>query len=194
MAELIKTYDCYGFSREEILKEFDFRDGEFYTTRSRGKRKKGDQCGSITEYGYRKIYMHSKCMFAARVAFFMYNGWLPSNTRQWQIDHQDNDRLNNLESNLRCVTCSQNQWNRSPNKNSTSQYTGVRYAKRDKRWIACIKHEGKYKHIGMYGTEEEAARAYDVFALEARGKFAYLNFPNEIKHPTLLSLGLCYED
>jgi hypothetical protein len=36
---------------------------------------------------------------------------------------------------------------------------------------------GKVKWIGVFATEEEAARAYDEVALREWGEFAPLNFP-----------------
>ena len=40
--------------------------------------------------------------------------------------------------------------------------TGV--CKQKGRWYACICANGRNQHLGTYGTEEEAARAYDAKA------------------------------
>lgn len=40
------------------------------------------------------------------------------------------------------------------------KYIGIYYSKKDKRWIAHYKHEGKKHTIGYYFTEEEAYKAY----------------------------------
>ena len=54
-------------------------------------------------------------------------------------------------------------------------YRGVR---RDGRFFeACLEADGKHRHIGLYRTAEEAARAYDRAAREALGEAAVLNFP-----------------
>src|SRR3989339_698495 len=47
---------------------------------------------------------------------------------------------------------------------STSSYKGVSYCKRDKRWIAQIKLNGKTKYLGYYKMELEAALAYNAEA------------------------------
>lgn len=37
--------------------------------------------------------------------------------------------------------------------------------------------DGKHNWIGVFDSEEDAARAYDAKAKELWGEFAYLNFP-----------------
>ena len=59
----------------------------------------------------------------------------------------------------------------------TSQYKGV--MKRKNRWRARIRLEGKDINLGQFGTEVEAAKAYDTAARQHLGQFALLNFPQE---------------
>ena len=42
-----------------------------------------------------------------------------------------------------------------------SKYVGVTWHKRDKKWEAAIKIDGKKKTLGYYHDEKEAARMYD---------------------------------
>ena len=65
-----------------------------------------------------------------------------------------------------------------------SKYVGVGWDKRNCKWSAAIKHEGKSYRQGRFSTEEEAARAFDDAARELRGGVAHgakfsLNFPTE---------------
>lgn len=59
---------------------------------------------------------------------------------------------------LREATAKVNQENRKGNqKNSTSGYRGVSWAKDRGRWYAHVKHYGKKRNLGYYETKEEAA-------------------------------------
>ncbi len=60
-----------------------------------------------------------------------------------------------------------------------SEYRGVTYHKHKKKWYAFIQLDGKTRHIGVYLTEEEAARAYNEYAYEVLGDEAILNIISE---------------
>lgn len=92
-----------------------------------------------------------------------------------QIDHKDRNGLNNQKSNMRFCTQAQNLMNRRSNKNSSSEYKGVHWHIRDKKWIARIKINKKSIHLGYFKDESEAARAYNKKAIELFGVFANLN-------------------
>jgi hypothetical protein len=62
---------------------------------------------------------------------------------------------------------------------SVSQYKGVRYRKRNKKWFAEIAIAGEYIWLGFCDSEIDAARTYDRAAAEQSGEFANLNFPEE---------------
>lgn len=59
-------------------------------------------------------------------------------------------------------------------------YRGVTYCRHLSKWAAvvCI-GGGKQRHLGVFATADEAARAYDNVALQVRGHRARLNFPTE---------------
>jgi hypothetical protein len=44
-------------------------------------------------------------------------------------------------------------------KNNTSGYPGVSWAKREQKWRARIKVDGKEKHLGYFNNKDEAIRA-----------------------------------
>ena len=67
---------------------------------------------------------------------------------------------------------------RNLRKTNTTGYRGVKQI--GKRWAAQIHAPGMRSHLGMFGTPQEAARAYDKAAWEAYGEKAILNFPREI--------------
>lgn len=92
-----------------------------------------------------------------------------------QIDHINGNRLDNRKANLRPCTHSENQRNRRKTKVCSSPYKGVYWHKRENKWVAQIRYEGKQKSLGRYQTAEEAAAAYDEFAKLYHGEFAFLN-------------------
>ena len=95
-----------------------------------------------------------------------------------QVDHKDRDGLNNQRANLRICTLSQQRQNEGA-RQGTSQFRRVCWHKAANKWAAHIGMNGKQIYLGVFDTEEEAARAYDAKARELFGEFAYLNFPDE---------------
>jgi hypothetical protein len=88
------------------------------------------------------------------------------------VDHIDGNPLNNVKSNLRIVTTTENNRNTSSHKNSTSEYLGVSWDKTKSKWLVRI--QGIY--VGRFSNEVDAAKAYDKKAKEIFGRFANLNF------------------
>jgi hypothetical protein len=64
---------------------------------------------------------------------------------------------------------------------NTSQYRGVYWAKKSKKWQVRICYDGKRQVLGSFFDEEEAARAYDSAAKARIGSAATINFPVESK-------------
>lgn len=100
-------------------------------------------------------------------------------------DHENNNKLDNRETNLRVCTRKQNCRNVSKMKSrkTLSKYKGV--YPRGENWIARIKTNKKNIHLGTYKTEYSAAKAYDKKAKELFGEFANLNIPEDQDYSTL---------
>lgn len=101
------------------------------------------------------------------------------------VDHINGNGLDNRLSNLRVCTTHQNSFNQATRR--SFGYHGVFPWRR--KFKAQIAHLGVAHYLGLFETREEAARAWDVKAIELRGEFAQLNFP-PVGKPTYFSLGL----
>ncbi len=96
------------------------------------------------------------------------------------VDHRNRNGLDNRRKNLRRCTPAQSINNRGKNKNGRhSQYRGVcRYVgERVRRplWRAYIVKDYKQTSLGIYESEQEAAKAYNRAAKSLFGEFASLN-------------------
>jgi hypothetical protein len=137
--------------------EFDFKNGEVYYKKSRGPRKAGDRAGSVMKRAdgkeYRSIRINGKLYREHRLlyCFFHKDSFMESD-----IDHIDQNSLNNAIDNLRDVTRSENSRNQKKYSTNTSGVTGVYFNKASGKWMAYITVDGKMKHLGYFETQKEA--------------------------------------
>lgn len=144
----------------------------------RGGVKPGDVAGSLNTNGYWRVKITTdtkKLYLCHRIIYFLRTKKDPG---AFEIDHIFGDIQDS--SNLRLADRQQNAANRCKNKKyknkpTSSQYKGVCWFKRDKKWLASIRIDNKNKHLGLFESEREAAAAYNQAAIDAFGDFAYLN-------------------
>jgi hypothetical protein len=84
--------------------------------------------------------------------------WLLDAPKGLEVDHINHETLDNRLSNLRMVTKKENQQNRrsANSNNNSSGLRGVWFDKRNQKWRAHAKLDGRKVHIGYYDTMEEA--------------------------------------
>lgn len=155
-----------SIERLRELFSYDPETGELFRKRT------GKACGSPHGNGYLRVNINGVMMYAHRIAFALHNGYMPE-----FVDHRDGKRDNNVASNLRDATRTQN--NQSKLKRSdgiTSRFIGVSFDLRTSRWRAQLTSAGKRVNIGRFDTQEEAAKAYDFAVLRHNGKFAKTNY------------------
>jgi hypothetical protein len=91
-------------------------------------------------------------------------------------DHIDGNPLNCTRANLRNVTRQENSWNRRAKASSTSQFIGVSWSTRARKWLAQIMIENRVRYLGAYASEVEAAMVRDTATREHYGAIGRLNF------------------
>lgn len=90
------------------------------------------------------------------------------------IDHENRNGLDCRRQNLRTATHSENAAN-SKVRNG-KKFKGIH--RHGRGWRAKIVVEYKPILLGVYDSQEEAAKAYDAAALKHFGEFARVNFPS----------------
>lgn len=108
--------------------------------------------------------------YAHRLAWFYMTGNWPLE----EIDHINNDSLDNRWSNLREATRSENTRNTNINSKNTSGFTGAYWANDHKHWFSRIGKRGGY--LGSFKTAREAGDAYERAAVKKYGKFSHSRF------------------
>lgn len=95
------------------------------------------------------------------------------------VDHKNGDHLNNTDGNLRIATRSQNNANNhNVRKGTSSRFRGVCLDWRSGKWLAQITYEKRNIRLGIFESEEDAARARDGAAIALHGEFASLVVPH----------------
>ena len=147
----IPNYPNYTINEESVVKS---------------KPRPGSKGGTITQIlnsktGYYTVVLYNN-EGPRRIAIhtllaIVFKGHVP-NGHTTVIDHINNIRTDNRLSNLQITTnrvnCTKDQ------QGFTSEYTGVTWHKKARKWVANIKIEGKLAYLGLFTEEIDAANAY----------------------------------
>lgn len=129
----------------------------------------GKSAGYKMMNGYYCVKINNNAYLNHRIIFAIYNNITDFGHKQ--IDHVDNNKLNNNPKNLRLANASQNQHNKSKQKNNTSGEKNIFLVKRNNKYRCTMRYYGKNIHIGIFGTLEEAIAARDLKTKELAGEF-----------------------
>ena len=115
----------------------------------------GSVAGTVRHDGYVVIMIDRKLYLAHRLSWLYVHGTLPPD----MLDHVNRDPTDNRLSNLRLATRSENAQNQSMRSDNTSGHVGVRWHKRNQKWMAHIGLKQKHIHLGSFTDLSEAIAA-----------------------------------
>jgi len=87
------------------------------------------------------------------------------------VDHRDSNGLNNVRTNLRKATASQN----AAHRRTQNPTKGVQWVAQKQKWLAIVVCKKRKYRCGHFAEKEDAVAAYDAKATELFGEFAYTN-------------------
>lgn len=91
------------------------------------------------------------------------------------VDHINHNKADNRKINLRIVSHSQNNMNKTLQSNNTSGTSGVKWSKRDCIWEADITFQGKRYYLGRFKNYDDAVKARKVAEKQYFGEYSYDN-------------------
>jgi hypothetical protein len=157
--------------RLKELLSYDPLTGVFLWLQDRGGKRAGDEAG-CRKRTYIAISVDDRVYRAHHLAWLYMTGEWPDPF----VDHRDLDKHNNVWTNLRLATKSQNMANVGLIKSNKSGLKGVsRYRAGEnygKPWQAQIQKDGRTIYLGHYATKEEGHAAYCEAAEKIFGEFA----------------------
>lgn len=115
---------------------------------------------NTTKDGYKQLRLSGGCKMSIqphRMMWLVFNGEIPEG---YEVDHIDNNKENNVLSNLQLLKSRHNSAKRSMNLKKTSRFTGVSWSVEKNKWQAHIRINGKSKSLGRYDNEIDASIAY----------------------------------
>jgi hypothetical protein len=150
-------------TQELALKLFEYKDGCLYWKSMPYKRNDliGTEAGT-SDNDRRQITINKKHYKTHRLVYLMFHGSMPK-----EIDHIDNNPLNNRIENLRPASRSEQCCNTTLRIDSTSGIKGVTWDKARNKWIVTINKNKKTVFRGRFDSLELA----QLVSLEARNKY-----------------------
>lgn len=115
----------------------------------------------MNEYGYAGVSFRIRGKKYTKIIHLLVwdiFGDKPRNGMKLQVDHKDENKVNNRIDNLQLLTPRQNTIKSVPTR--TSRFTGVHWASDRNKWRAAVHLNGKQKLLGSYVCESLAGLAY----------------------------------
>jgi len=148
--------------------QFEIQSGLVWKV-SRGRQRAGNVAGNKKpnlktpgRFDWR-VGVDGRYYYVSRVIYFMANGEDPG---EFEVDHEDQNPMNNNVGNLRLGTELIQKNNRRMQSNNTSDAVGVTWAKDAKKWRAQLMYERKQFYLGYHTCLIEAARVVNAKIIE----------------------------
>ena len=148
-------------SQKSLLEVVEYKDGSLY------RKKNGKITGKWTRQGYEHASLFNNTYATHRLIYILHFGDIG---RDVEIDHVDNNTMNNKIENLRIADRRKNVANSRMQKNNTSGYKGVHWSKSSKLWVAKIGKEPK-NIVKYFKNIEDAVEFVKKKRIEIYGEF-----------------------
>lgn len=153
-----KLYQISNFGEVKSLSREITKGNINYVTKDKILKQSVDSGGyhyvNLSDYKKQKTFRIHQLV---AIAFLNHT---PDKHKGLVIDHIDNNKLNNMTTNLQLITNKKN--TSKDRKNKTSKYTGVSWHKQSNKWLAQFKENGKVNYLGTFESEEEARDVYNT--------------------------------
>lgn len=146
------------------LLSYDPKTGVFTWVKGRGSVRAGSVAGTPTGTGHLQVQLGRRRYMLHRLAWLIHYG-------EWPVDYLDHANRNPADNRI---------LNLRPADNSANQANRINYGKFKKgvsltkvgTFKAAISKHGRFRHLGTFKTEDEAAEAYAIAARKIHGEFA----------------------
>ena len=121
----------------------------------------------ISTQGYFVRWVDDVCYLEHVLVYLWHTGTFAS-----EIDHHNGVKTDNRIGNLRMCCRTLNNANQGVRRNNTSGFRGV--SRKGTKWLAQGTSYGVHYHLGLHTSPESASLAYEAWAIEHFGDFAYV--------------------
>jgi len=160
---------CFSYDPDTGILQWKHRPRRHFPSLKEWKRWNARFAGTLAGHKQR----HSSITFAngGYLTHRIIWKWMTGKEPPPNIDHESRDGCDNRWINLRPADQTQQNWNKSLQKNNTSGHRGVSPA--NGKWRAVIYVRKSQRHLGTFSTVEMAIAAYKTAARELHGEFYY---------------------